>query len=45
LVKAKIAEQAVTAEQKNQFMGGLMKELKGRADGALVKEVVDASFA
>ena len=45
LVKAKIAEQGVTAEQKNQFMGGLMKELKGRADGALVKEVVDASFA
>ncbi len=45
LVKAKIAEQGVTAEQKNQFMGGLMKELKGRADGTVVKEIVDASFA
>ena len=45
LVTSKIAEQGVTAEQKNQFMGGLMKELKGKADGAVVKEVVDAAFA
>ncbi len=26
---------------KNQFMGMIMKELKGKADGALVKEVID----
>ena len=26
---------------KNQFIGFVMKELKGKADGALVKEVVD----
>ena len=26
---------------KNQFMGMIMKELKGRADGALVKEIID----
>ena len=45
LVTSKIAEQGVTAEQKNQFMGGLMKELKGKADGSVVKEVVDAAFA
>jgi hypothetical protein len=45
LVKAKVAEQGVTAENKNQFMGSLMKELKGKADGAVVKEVVDATFA
>lgn len=28
--------------QKGMFMGTIMKELKGKADGALVKEVVDA---
>ncbi len=29
---------------KNQFMGGIMKELKGKADGALVKKVIDELF-
>lgn len=30
--------------KKGLFMSGLMKELKGQADGALVKEVVDLLF-
>ena len=30
--------------QKNQFMGMLMKELKGKADGTVVKAVVDSLF-
>ncbi|MFZ2048947.1 MAG: GatB/YqeY domain-containing protein [Minisyncoccia bacterium] len=30
---------------KNQFMGGIMKELKGKADGALVKKIIDEVFA
>lgn len=29
------------ASEKNQFMGIIMKELKGKADGALVKDVID----
>ena len=29
----------------NQLIGALMKDLKGKADGAVVKEVVDALFA
>jgi uncharacterized protein len=32
----------VTPDKKNQFMGSLMKELKGKADGNLVKEAVDS---
>lgn len=31
--------------EKNKFMGIIMKELKGKADGALVKEVIDTLFA
>lgn len=45
LVKNKIAAEGITADKKNMLMGSLMKELKGKADGTLVKEVVDASFA
>ncbi len=45
LVKDKIAADGITADKKNMFMGSLMKELKGKADGVVVKEVVDASFA
>lgn len=30
--------------QKNQFMGSIMKELKGKADGMLVKKAVDSFF-
>lgn len=33
------------ASQKGQFMGALMGELKGKADGNDVKEVVDELFA
>ena len=30
---------------KNQFMGGIMKELKGKADGMLVKKAIDSLFS
>lgn len=30
--------------QKNQFMGAVMKDLKGKADGNLVKKAIDSSF-
>jgi Asp-tRNA(Asn)/Glu-tRNA(Gln) amidotransferase B subunit len=30
------------ASDKNKFMGIIMKELKGKANGNLVKEVIDA---
>lgn len=44
--KAKAAELGVTNKTKaNQLMGALMKDLKGRADGTLVKAVVDSMFA
>ena len=42
---AKAAEMGVTDKSgANQFMGTLMKDLKGKADGTLVKEVVDSMF-
>lgn len=40
-VREKIAKENPEKEKKNQFMGMVMKELKGRADGTLVKEAVD----
>ncbi len=43
---AKAAELGVTDKTKaNQLMGMLMKDLKGKADGTLVKEVVDGLFS
>jgi len=43
--KAKAAELGVTDKSKaNQLMGALMKDLKGKADGTVVKQVVDALF-
>jgi len=30
--------------KKNQFMGSIMKDLKGKADGSIVKKVVDSLF-
>ncbi|HPS21727.1 MAG TPA: GatB/YqeY domain-containing protein [Candidatus Paceibacterota bacterium] len=33
------------AKEKGKLMSGLMKDLKGKADGTLVKEVVDSLFA
>ena len=43
--KAKAAELGVTDKTKaNQLMGALMKDLKGKADGGVVKKVVDGLF-
>lgn len=43
---AKAAEMGITDKTKaNQLMGALMKDLKGRADGTLVKAIVDGMFA
>lgn len=45
VVKTKIAELAVKdLTKKGMFMASIMKDLKGKADGALVKEVVDKLF-
>ena len=42
VVKAKVAEAGTIDKTKlGQFMGGIMKELKGKADGMLVKEVLE----
>lgn len=40
-VEAKIASDKPEKEKKNQFIGLLMKDLKGQADGAQVKEIVE----
>ena len=43
--QAKAAELGITDKTKaNQLMGALMKDLKGKADGTLVKQVVDGMF-
>ena len=45
VAKAKQAELGITdPTKKGMLMSGVMKELKGKADGVLVKEVVDALF-
>ena len=45
IAAAKKAELGITdPAQKNQLMGILMKELRGRADGTVVKGVVDVLF-
>ncbi|MFA6515353.1 MAG: GatB/YqeY domain-containing protein [Candidatus Paceibacterota bacterium] len=45
IVKEKIIELGVTdLTKKGMFMASVMKDLKGRADGSLVKEVVDKLF-
>lgn len=41
-VKAKIASENPTKDKAGQFTGSVMKDLKGKADGAMVKEVVDS---
>lgn len=44
-VKGKIAEfGTIDTTKKGMFMATLMKDLKGKADGAMVKEVVDKLF-
>ena len=45
VVAAKKAELNVTDKSKmGMFVGAVMKDLKGKADGALVKKVVEESF-
>jgi uncharacterized protein len=45
IVKQKKESMGITdPAQKGQFIGAIMKELKGKADGTIVKEIVDASF-
>lgn len=44
-VKDKKSELNPTPDKKNQFMGMVMKDLKGKADGNVVKEVIDQIFA
>lgn len=45
ITKAKKEELGVAnVSEKGKLMSALMKELKGKADGALVKEVVDSLF-
>jgi uncharacterized protein len=44
-VKAKIAESPVDPTKKGQFVGMMMKELGGTADGAVVKAVIDRLLA
>ena len=45
IVKAKKEELGITdAAKKGMLMSAVMKDLKGKADGTVVKEVVDASF-
>ena len=44
-IERRIAEDKPAVDKKNQFMGIIMKELKGRADGNIVKSVLDKVFA
>lgn len=45
IAEAKKTEMGISdATQKGQFMGALMKDLKGKADGGNVKNVVDSLF-
>ena len=45
VVKAKKEELGVTdVTKKGMLMSAVMKDLKGKADGALVKEIVDSLF-
>lgn len=45
VVKAKQSELGITdATKKGMLMAGVMKDLKGKADGTVVKEVVDSLF-
>lgn len=44
-VKGKIAEVGIIdPTKKGMFMSSLMKELKGKADGSIVKEIVDQLY-
>ncbi len=41
-VKDYLAKNPLDPEKKNQYMGAVMKELKGKADGMLIKEVFES---
>ena len=43
-VKSKIAEIGTDVSKKGMIMATLMKDLKGKADGSVVKDVVDKLF-
>ncbi len=45
VVKAKIAETGADKSKAGMLTGAVMKEVKGKADGGLVKEVIDALLA
>ena len=44
IARAKATELNLDATKKGMLMSALMKELKGKADGSVVKEVVDSLF-
>ena len=44
-VKSKIEAEKPEKEKGNQFLGSLMRELKGKADGNIVRETVDKLLA
>ena len=44
-VRDKFEKDKPDKEKKNQFMGAIMKELKGRADGMMVKEAIDSLWS
>jgi len=44
-VKNKVESEKPEKDKKNQFMGMIMKELKGKADGMVVKETIDSIFS
>lgn len=43
--KKKVEAGAIDPKQMGQFTGSIIKELKGKADGALVKKIADEMFA
>jgi len=46
VVKAKKEEMGITdSSRKGMLMGAIMKELRGKADGSVVKEIVDNLFS
>lgn len=45
IIKAKKEEMNITdPKEKGKFVGEIMKDLKGKADGAFIKKVVDSLF-
>lgn len=44
-ISSKLEGRDLDAKSKGQFMGEIMRELKGKADGGVVKEVVDKLLA